>query len=81
MCIKTLGAVLTAVIARTATGGFNLANSLALALTALLLISSLGLWRHGSRLEPDHNASQPGRSRKPPTAHQPDRIPRPRNSD
>lgn len=78
--IKSLAAVLTAVIARTATGGLNLANSLAVALTVLLLVSSLGLWRHGSRLMRAHNASPPDPLRKSATAHQPDRTPPSRNS-
>jgi hypothetical protein len=50
VCIAALTALLLAAVARAVTVGLNATGRVALALTALLLLASLGLWRQGSRL-------------------------------
>jgi hypothetical protein len=55
VCIGLLSALLLASIAHVITDGLTLGLVFALALTTLLLLAALGLWRVGSRRQPDND--------------------------
>jgi hypothetical protein len=52
VCIGVLSALLLASVAHAVTDGLSAGRVLALAVTTLLLLASLGLWRLGSRHKP-----------------------------
>jgi len=53
VCIGLLSALLLASVAHAVTDGLTLGLVFAFALTTLLLLAALGLWRVGSRRKPD----------------------------
>jgi hypothetical protein len=53
LTIRVLGSLLLALLARTAIDGPSAAAGIAEAVTALLLLASVGLWRKGKRLSLD----------------------------
>jgi ABC-type nickel/cobalt efflux system permease component RcnA len=55
VCIGLLSALLLASIAHAVTDGLTLGGVFALTLTTLLLLAALGLWRVGSRRQPDND--------------------------
>jgi hypothetical protein len=61
ICVRVLGAVLLALVARSVIDGANAAIVLAEALIAVLLLASGALWRCGRRLEPHASASRAAR--------------------
>jgi hypothetical protein len=56
VCKRLLTALLLARVAHIVTDGLTLELALATALTALLLLAALGLWRIGSRRTPEDTA-------------------------
>jgi membrane protein implicated in regulation of membrane protease activity len=61
--IGMLIAIEVALIAHAVADGLNFANALAGALTALLLVASVWLWRTGRRLSRDSNLPSTGSTR------------------
>jgi hypothetical protein len=53
VCIALLSSVVLASLAHAVIDGLTAGLALALALTTVLLLASLGLWRIGSRCAPD----------------------------
>jgi hypothetical protein len=58
VCISLLTAPLLACVAHIVADGLTPGLALAMALTALLLLAALGLWRIGSRRKPEDTAPQ-----------------------
>jgi uncharacterized membrane protein (UPF0136 family) len=56
VCIGLLSALLLASAAHAVRDGLTAGLALALALTTVLLLASLGLWRVGSRRQPNDTA-------------------------
>jgi hypothetical protein len=53
VCIRLLAALVLACVAHIVTDGLTPGLGLGMALTALLLLAALGLWRIGSRRKPE----------------------------
>jgi hypothetical protein len=60
VAIRLLTVVLLAVVARSVSDGLSMAGGITGTAIALLLISSLGLWRQGRRMRPDVNDRRRG---------------------
>jgi uncharacterized membrane protein YfbV (UPF0208 family) len=58
VCMRILSAALLAVLAHSVIDGANLADAVATALIALLLLASGALWRYGRRRQPHAGASR-----------------------